>query len=68
MEKEIQEAIRLLNENNYVVIPVTKGQVSLCDNCNQIEAECRYNAIGYACTNLRCLNPYIKEQLQGEEV
>ncbi len=67
MEKEIQKAIELLNKNSYVVIPVTKGQLSLCDNCNQAEAECRYNSIGYTCTNLRCLNPYIKEQIQVKE-
>ena len=63
MEEEIKKAIKLLNENNYVVIPVTKGQVYLCEGCTQPINECRYNAIGYACANLQCLNPFIKEQL-----
>ena len=67
-EQKIQEAIRFLNENDYIVIPVTKGQMCLCDACTQDASKCRYNSIGYTCTNLRCINEYIKEQIDYKSI
>ena len=63
LEKRIEEAKKLLNENDYLVIPVTKGQMYLCDSCTEPVHECRYGAFGYTCSNLVCLNDAIKEQL-----
>lgn len=65
--KEIEEAIKLLNENDYIVIPITKGQMCLCDSCEEIESDCRYGAFGYTCSNLLCMNRFIKEQLNYKE-
>lgn len=60
---KIKEAIKLLNENDYIVVPVSKGQMCLCDACRENESECRYGAFGYTCSNLLCINSLIKEQL-----
>lgn len=68
MSDEIKKAIELLNKNNYIAIPISKGQVFLCEGCNQNEAECRYSALGYTCSNLLCLNRIIKEQLDVTEI
>lgn len=68
MNEEIEKAIKLLNGNEYVVIPVTKGQMCLCDGCMEDVSRCRYNAIGYACSNLLCINKYIKEQLDYKTI
>lgn len=68
MNEQINAAIKLLNENDYIVIPINKGQMCLCDNCTLIEEECRYNSIGHACANLTCINQYIKEQLDYKVV
>lgn len=68
MNEEIEKAIKLLNENEYIVIPVGKGQMCLCDNCREDVSRCRYNAIGYTCTNLLCLNEYIKEQINYKDI
>lgn len=62
-DKKLQEAIKLLNDNQYIVLPVTNGQICLCDMCRESEAGCRYGAFGYTCSNLICLNGIIKEQL-----
>lgn len=66
--EKIAEAIRLLNENDYIVIPVTKGQMCLCDACKEPEADCRYGAFGYTCSNLLCINKFIKEQINYKEL
>ena len=63
MNEELENAIKILNKYDYIAIPVSKGQQSLCEKCRLDVSKCRYNSIGYACTNLRCLNEYIKEQL-----
>ncbi|MDY3030542.1 MAG: hypothetical protein SOS24_02130 [Clostridia bacterium] len=68
LEQKIEEAKKLLNDNDYVVIPIAKGQMCLCDGCTEDEMYCRYNAIGYTCTNLICLNDYIKEQTNYKEI
>lgn len=68
LEQKIEEAKKLLNENEYVVVPVNKGQMCLCDGCTEKVNLCRYNAIGYLCSNLVCLNPYIKEQLDYKTI
>lgn len=68
MDEEIKKAIELLNKNEYVVIPVSKGQMCLCDGCREDESRCRYNAIGYACSNLLCINSFVKEQLNYKEI
>ena len=62
-KEEIDNAIKLLNESNYIAIPISKGQMHLCNNCDQPENECRYCVLGYTCSNLLCLNRIIKEQL-----
>ncbi len=67
-QKEIDEAIKLLNENNYIAIPISKGQMFLCDNCEQPETQCRYSTLGYTCSNLLCLNGFIKEQLDTDSL
>lgn len=68
LEQKIEEAKKLLNENEYVVIPITKGQMCLCDICNENVRMCRYNAVGHACTNLQCLNTYIQEQIDYKTI
>ena len=68
MSEEIEKAIKLLNENEYVVIPVEKGQMCLCDNCAEDVSKCRYNAIGYTCTNIMCLNEFIKKQIDYKKI
>lgn len=68
MEEEIKKAIKLLNDNDYIVIPVTKGQMCLCDGCMEDVTKCRYNAIGYTCNNLVCVNEYIKEQIDYKSI
>ena len=68
MDEKIKEAIALLNENEYVVVPVTKGQMCMCDGCEAEESRCRYNSVGYKCSNLICLNDFIKEQLDYKEI
>ncbi len=62
-QNKINDAIRLLNENDYIVIPVNKGQMCLCDSCREPESECRYGAFGYTCSNLLCINKFIQEQI-----
>ena len=68
MDEEIKKAIDLLNKNEYIVVPVTKGQMCLCDGCGEDVSKCRYNAIGYTCSNLVCMNEYIKEQLDYKTI
>lgn len=65
---KISEAIKLLNENNYIVLPVTKGQVFLCSSCTEPEVECRYSTLGYTCSNLICINEIIKQQIDVEKI
>lgn len=61
--EKIKEAIKLLNDNDYIAIPITKGQMCLCDACTEPEAQCRFGAFGYTCSNLLCINSFIKDQL-----
>lgn len=68
LEQKIEEAKKLLNENDYVVVPVSKGQMCLCDGCTEQMNLCRYNAIGYTCANLICLNEYIKKQIDYKTI
>lgn len=68
MTDEIKQAIELLNKNDYIVIPVSKGQMCLCDACNQDVSKCRYNSIGHLCANLVCINQHIKEQIDYKEI
>ncbi len=63
MNAEIKAAIELLNKNNYIAIPIVKGQMFLTEGCTQKESECRYCSLGYTCSNLICLNRHIAEQL-----
>ena len=65
---KLKAAIKLLNDNNYIVLPVSKGQMFLCDNCTQPQTQCRYSALGYTCSNLLCLNDYIKDQLDIDNI
>lgn len=68
LETKIQEAVKFLNDNKYIVIPVTNGQLCLCDACKEPDIDCRYGAFGYTCSNLICLNTLIKEQLNYKEI
>ena len=65
---ELEKAIETLNKYDYIAIPVTKGQMCLCDGCTLDVAKCRYNSIGHSCQNLQCLNKYIKEQIDYKEI
>ncbi len=67
-EEEIEAAKKLLNENDYIVIPITKGQMCLCDACREPEQDCRYGAFGYTCSNLLCINKFIKDQINYKEI
>lgn len=67
-KEQIEAAIKLLNENDYIVVPVSKGQMCLCDSCKEPESECRYGAFGYTCSNLLCINRFIKDQLNYKEL
>ncbi len=67
-KEKLAEAIKLLNENDYIVIPITKGQMCLCDACKEPETDCRYGAFGYTCSNLLCINSFIKEQIDYKEL
>lgn len=67
-EEKINEAIKFLNDNDYIAIPVNKGQMCLCDSCKEPESECRYGAFGYTCSNLLCINKFIKEQIDYKTI
>ena len=67
-ETDIKNAIDLLNDNNYIVIPITKGQVFLCDECRQDETECRFSTLGYTCSNIVSINSLIKDQLDMKKI
>ncbi|MDD6763705.1 MAG: hypothetical protein PUD92_08810 [Clostridiales bacterium] len=67
-EQKIQDAIKLLNDNKYLVIPVTNGQLCLCNACCEPETDCRYGAFGYTCSNLICINNYVKEQINYKDI
>ncbi len=66
--KELENAIKILNKYDYIAIPISKGQMCLCDGCSLDVSKCRYNSIGHACQNLQCLNGYIKEQIDYKEI
>lgn len=68
MNEELANAIKILNKYDYIAIPISKGQMCLCDACTQDTSKCRYNSIGYTCTNLRCINEYIKEQIDYKSI
>ncbi len=63
----VEEATKFLNKQGYVAVPISKGQLCLCDSCEQDESRCRYGAYGYTCSNLLCMNKYIKTQLKTSE-
>lgn len=68
MNNKIKDAIKLLNENDYIVLPVTKGQKHLCNGCREPQEQCRYSTLGYTCSNLLCINDFIKEQLDMADI
>ena len=68
MNEELANAIKILNKYDYIAIPISKGQMCLCDACTQDASKCRYNSIGYTCTNLRCINVYKKEQIDYKSI
>ena len=67
-DAQIKAAIELLNKNNYIAIPIGKGQMFLTEGCTQKESECRYCSLGYTCSNLICLNKYISGQLDMSQL
>lgn len=66
MDEQIKKAIKLLNDNDYIVIPVDKSQMAFCKTCTNDPKWCTYNSVGYACSSLMCINDYIKEQIDYE--
>ena len=67
-KEQLEAAIKLLNENEYIVLPVSKGQMCLCDSCREPDTNCRYGAFGYTCSNLICINALIKDQLDYQKL
>ncbi len=63
MEEKIKEAIKLLNENGYIVSKINKAQIAIAQNCCQDKSRCNFNVIGIKCVDLLCVQDMIKEQI-----
>lgn len=63
MDKEIKEAIKLLNENGYIVSKINKAQIATAQGCCQDKSRCNFNVIGIKCVDLLCVQDMIKEQI-----
>ena len=63
MEEKINEAIKLLNENGYIVSKVSEAQIAIAKNCAQDKSRCNFNAIGIKCVDLLCVQELIREQI-----
>lgn len=62
-EKEIQEAIELLNKNGYIVSKVNKAQMAIAELCRHNKDRCNFNLIGIKCVDLLCVQNLIREQI-----
>ena len=63
MQEKIQEAIKLLNKNGYIVSKVNDAQIAIAKNCCQDKSRCNFNVIGIKCVDLLCVQDLIKEQI-----
>lgn len=63
MQDKIQEAIKLLNENGYIVSKVNEAQMSVAKSCAHDKSRCNFNLIGIKCVDLLCVQDLIKEQI-----
>ncbi len=63
MQDKIEEAIKLLNENGYIVSKINKAQIAIAENCCQDKTRCNFNLIGIKCVDLLCVQDLIKEQI-----
>ena len=63
MQEKIQEAIKLLNENGYIVSKVNEAQMSVAKSCSQDKSRCNFNLIGIKCVDLLCVQDLIREQI-----
>ena len=63
MQEKINEAIKLLNENGYIVTKVTDAQLAIAKSCCQDKSRCNFNLIGIKCVDLLCVQDMIKEQI-----
>ena len=63
MEEKIKEAIRLLNENEYVVLKINKAQMAVAQNCAHDKKRCTFNLLGIKCVDLICVMDEIREQI-----
>ena len=63
MQEKINEAIKLLNENGYIVTKVSDAQLAIAKNCCQDKSRCNFNLIGIKCVDLLCVQDMIKEQI-----
>ncbi len=63
IEEKIEEAIKLLNENGYIVSKVTKAQMAIAESCCENKARCNFNLLGVRCVDLLCVQDLIREQI-----
>lgn len=63
MQKKIEDAIKLLNENGYIVSKVTKAQMAIAKSCCENKSRCNFNVVGVRCVDLLCVQDLIKEQI-----
>lgn len=63
MEEKINEAIKLLNENGYIVSKISKAQIAVAENCTHDKGRCTFNMLGIKCMDLLCVQNLIKEQI-----
>ena len=63
MQEKIDEAIRFLNENGYIVSKVSKAQMAIAKSCCENKTRCNFNVVGVRCVDLLCVQDLIKEQI-----
>lgn len=63
MQEKIQEAIKLLNDNGYIVSKVSDAQLAIAKSCCQDKSRCNFNLIGIKCVDLLCVQDLIKDQI-----
>ncbi len=63
IEEKIEEAIKLLNENGYIVSKVTKAQMAIAESCCENKVRCNFNLLGVRCVDLLCVQDMIREQI-----
>ena len=63
MQEKIDEAIRLLKENGYIVSKVSKAQMAIAKSCCENKTRCNFNVVGVRCVDLLCVQDLIREQI-----